>query len=212
MQEQIKYMKKNLIIKEVMPFPAINWWLDCIDVPVIYLDVHEIYKKEKPLNRYLLTASQGVQTMSIPLKGGRNQKKKVEDVMISYDMDWPLHHWKTLQSMYRKSPFFEFYERELEIFYDSRPNSLLEWNKRSIELMIQLLGLKAEVKEWRQDREFENEFVSEVELISFVKYHQVFEDRISFQPNCSILDLLFCEGNNSLHLLKHHASASQVSL
>jgi hypothetical protein len=36
-----------------------------------------------------------------------------------------------------------------------------------------------------------------------VKYFQVFEDRIGFQPNLSILDLLFCEGPNAIYLLKN---------
>lgn len=35
-----------------------------------------------------------------------------------------------------------------------------------------------------------------------VIYLQVFEERIGFQPNLSILDILFCEGPNAKHLLK----------
>lgn len=35
-----------------------------------------------------------------------------------------------------------------------------------------------------------------------VKYRQVFEERIGFLPNLSILDLLFCEGKNARVLLK----------
>jgi hypothetical protein len=34
-----------------------------------------------------------------------------------------------------------------------------------------------------------------------LKYHQVFEDRIGFIPNLSILDLLFCEGKRVAELL-----------
>jgi hypothetical protein len=34
-----------------------------------------------------------------------------------------------------------------------------------------------------------------------VKYHQVFEERVGFLPNLSILDLLFCEGKNAGRLL-----------
>jgi hypothetical protein len=34
-----------------------------------------------------------------------------------------------------------------------------------------------------------------------LKYHQVFEDRIGFIPNLSILDLLFCEGKRAAELL-----------
>ncbi|MFL5744953.1 MAG: WbqC family protein, partial [Niastella sp.] len=34
-----------------------------------------------------------------------------------------------------------------------------------------------------------------------VRYHQVFEERIGFIPNLSILDLLFCEGKNAQRIL-----------
>jgi hypothetical protein len=34
-----------------------------------------------------------------------------------------------------------------------------------------------------------------------IKYRQVFEERIGFLPNLSILDLLFCEGKNARSLL-----------
>ncbi len=34
-----------------------------------------------------------------------------------------------------------------------------------------------------------------------VRYTQVFEDRLGFVPNCSVLDLIFCEGKNAGQLL-----------
>ena len=40
------------------------------------------------------------------------------------------------------------------------------------------------------------------EITGTIQYTQVFEDRIGFQPNLSILDCLFCCGPNAKSLLK----------
>jgi hypothetical protein len=42
---------------------------------------------------------------------------------------------------------------------------------------------------------------SDPEEMESISYYQVFEDRSGFQPNCSILDLLFCEGMAARELL-----------
>jgi hypothetical protein len=39
-------------------------------------------------------------------------------------------------------------------------------------------------------------------LIAVKPYYQVFEDRTGFIPDCSILDLLFCEGMHAKEILK----------
>jgi hypothetical protein len=44
---------------------------------------------------------------------------------------------------------------------------------------------------------------------NFVKYNQVFEDRTAFQPNLSILDILFCEGPETNSILKRYAAGKQ---
>lgn len=39
-----------------------------------------------------------------------------------------------------------------------------------------------------------------------IKYHQVFEERNGFLPGMSVLDLLFCEGNRAVEILKNSSS------
>ena len=178
------------------PFPSIVWWQNAVQNKLIVINDDVFYNKSKPQNRYYLTGSQGIQLMSIPIKGGRNQRTKLKDILISYDSDWQSHHWKTIKTLYERSPFFEYFEAEISSLFNEKCVYLLDWNKKSIELVNQLAQLRLEIKYALALDNKEQE-----RIFNEVIYHQVFEDKTGFIANCSILDLLFCEGNNALQKL-----------
>ena len=186
-------LKKSKLIP---PFPSINWWQEALINKIIPIQEDTLYNKLNPQNRYYLTGAQGIQLMTIPIKGGRNQRTKIKDVMISYDFDWQSHHWKTIKTLYERSPFYEFFAPEIENLFNEKIEKLLDWNKKSIQLINQLANLNLEMTSNLTQN------IPEIEQkYNHVTYHQVFEDKLGFQPNCSILDLLFCEGNNTLQKL-----------
>ena len=182
--------------KLIPPFPALNWWQGALTNKIIYIQEDILYNKSNPQNRYYLTGAQGIQLMTIPIKGGRNQRTKIKDVLISYDFDWQSHHWKTIKTLYERSPFYEFFAPEIENLFNEKVEKLLDWNKKSIQVINQLaqLNLNMTSKLTQNIPEIEQKY-------NLVTYHQVFEDKLGFQPNCSILDLLFCEGNNTFQKL-----------
>ena len=47
--------------------------------------------------------------LSIP-KHTHNNRELFRDIKISYDSDWMALHLKSLQSAYRSSPYFEYFE------------------------------------------------------------------------------------------------------
>jgi len=189
-------------LTQVHPFPSIDWWQKTIRMQTIHLDGDSFYNKSQPQNRYYLTGSQGMQLMSIPIKGGRNQRSKIKDIMISYDVDWQSHHLKTLKTLYERAPFFEFYGPEIESLFQEKTTHLFEWNKKSIHLIMRLLKMNLEIGKDITDAN-EEIVKHQIYITKEVRYHQVFEGKINFQPNCSILDLLFCEGRNALILLNN---------
>lgn len=193
MNENIEIKKPNTI----PPFPALNWWQEALSNKNIFINEDIPYNKSNPQNRYYLTGAQGIQLLTIPIKRGRNQRTKIKDVLISYDFDWQSHHWKTIKTLYERSPFFEYFEAEIRVLFEDKIVYLLEWNKKSILLMNHLAQLNLEITTDLREKSDEN-----LPLKQAI-YHQVFEDKVGFQPNCSILDLLFCEGNNSLQKLTH---------
>lgn len=167
---------------------------------------YETYQKSGFRNRCTLLGANGPIDLSIPLVGGRTQKKLTRDVRIDYSTRWQDRHWKTIVSAYSKSPWFEFYRDGLDAMFRETPAYLFDWNlscfswvadKLSIATSVQLS--EAYIEEY--DREG---FVDERSLLKpgtissiaeeYPAYQQVFSDRFGFVPNLSILDRLFCAG------------------
>lgn len=183
-----------------LPFPPINWWKQGVREKVITLDISNIYQKKHPQNRYTLTGSQGKQLLSIPLSGGRNQKIKIEDVTISYAEDWQSHHWKTIQTLYQRSPFFEFYAADIEPLFKKKLDKLFDWNKQSITAIISILKLDLQLRVGSSEEGLFPQLWKNTENVDN-HYHQVFHEKTGFQANCSVLDLIFCEGNHAVDIL-----------
>lgn len=201
-------------LSAAVPFPAISWWHQALTHGEILLDASENFEKMTYRNRYYVTGSNGRMMLSIPIVGGRNMRIPMKDVRISYQENWQDKHWKTIVSCYKKSPYFEFYEAELFALYTRPINSLFEWNHKSIELMMRLLKLHLPIQikdiykryypsNIKDVRSLLKPFFGQSESLTscFRPYTQVFSDRLDFVADCSVLDLLCCEGSHARKLL-----------
>jgi hypothetical protein len=133
----------------------------------------------------------------------------VKDVRISYDFQWQRLHLMGLQTSYRSSAYFEYYEDDFNVFYEKKWTFLYDYNEEMLHLLLKLLKLKIDFK---YTDEFEKTYPDladfrdsihpkRISLDNFKPYFQVFEDRNGFLPNLSILDLLFSQGPQSLKYL-----------
>lgn len=165
------------------------------------------YQKQTYRNRMYIYGANGKLLLNIPIKhtGTKGSHQKYREVKIENDFNWQKQHWKSLQTAYRTSPFFEFYEDELSGLYQKKETFLLDFNYKCLQLTLDLLQLDLE---YRKTSKFETEVPSEENgrvLVNaktdknwnFEKYHQVFENKRGFLPNLCILDLLFNEGPNA---------------
>lgn len=170
------------------------------------IDKEEHFPKQTYRNRATIYSPNGSLDLIVPVVRGSNMHTKVKDVRISNDFQWQRLHWKSLESCYRKSAYFEYYEDELRRFYDQKFEFLFDYN---LEIMQWLLKqMKKEpisnfteeyVSELPQELDFRHQFPCKKEQHhSNVKpYFQVFDDRHGFKPNLSIADLLFNQGPQS---------------
>jgi len=149
-----------------------------------------------------------VVNLSVPLVKGRGQKTLVRDVRVSDRQPWAAQHWKTIVSCYSRSPWFDHYRDELEGLYRRRFDYLLDWDIACFDWSVRVLGLGIQVgltERWVREYSPEEAVDWRGELrpkdreegAGPVRYRQVFEERTGFNPNLSILDLLFCEGKNA---------------
>ena len=55
-------------------------------------------------------------------------------------------HWKSIESAYRSSPFFEFYEDDILPFYNEKFKFLFDFNIELQNVILYHLDIKAEFK------------------------------------------------------------------
>ena len=199
----------NLII-DSQYFPSIIYYKISYNLSNIIFEQCETYQKMSFRNRCQLAGAQGRVDLSVPLAGGRDQKTMMKEVRIVADRSWQVRHWRTIVSCYNRSPWFDFYRDGLEALFRQRADFLLDWNMRCFEWSLQVLGMARpvgltdrylagygpeEAVDWR------GKIMPGVEFET-PRYYQVFEERIGFIPNLSILDLLFCEGKEAIRYIR----------
>lgn len=127
--------------------------------------------------------------------------------------NWQKQHWRTLETAYRTSPFFEFYEDDLKPLFEQAKGSLFDFNLKTIKTIADCLGIEMPTEKTTSyeplpSNSTDVRFLAESKKklnIKMVEYSQVFEERHGFIGNLSILDLLFNEGTNALTHLKNQS-------
>lgn len=201
------------LLIESQYFPSVTLLKKSIEISNVDFSAYEPWRKMSFRNRCVVVGSNGPINLSIPVIEGREQKKAMNEVMIDNGQPWQSQHWKTITSCYKRSPWFEFFEPELDQLFRQRVELLHEWNRTCFEWVIGKLGVGIyvdyskcvqEEKEGNGVVDWRNKLTPKTLQTDFpdpVKYYQVFEDRIGFIPHVSILDLLFCEGKNARRIL-----------
>lgn len=203
-----------MLIIDIQYLPTINWFKNSIQYKYIKIEQCERWQKMSFRNRCTISGANGLIDLTIPIKGGRNSDVLIRDVKIDNMQKWQYKHWRNITLAYNRSPWFEFYKDEMEAFYKQEFELLWDWNMTLLEWIVKKLNLKLPLGFTESYQKIYDD-VGTVDLRNTIlprtlagfsdqcpRYHQVFETRFGFIPNLSIIDLLFCEGNNAASLLK----------
>jgi len=193
-------------------FPNIATFATLVQNDICW-EVEDNYQKQTYRNRCYIATDHGKHPLSIPIKhvGGNQGRQKYKDVKIENADYWQRQHWRTLQTAYRTSPFFEFYEDDIAPLFENKFDFLMDFNLKTIELVCDCLQIEMP-KTKSQSYELEPKNIHDSRFLVKCKnetqfnqegYVQVFEGRHDFVKNASVLDLLFNEGTNTLSYLKN---------
>jgi len=192
-------------------FPSISHFVAMSQSDGITFEIEDNFQKQTNRNRTYIYSPNGIQLLNIPVKHSKANHQSTKDIQVDADFDWQKQHYKSLETAYRSSPFFEFFDDDIRPFYEKKHKFLLDLNFDTLEIISKCMRVKF-------DYTTTTEYVPEVDstLIldyrsladgkkdpsSFEKYIQVFDDKHGFINNLSVLDLLFNEGKFALDYMK----------
>ena len=194
-------------------FPTILSYALMTSADKVRFEVMDYYDKQTYRSRMYIHSANGKQMLSVQVKHTHTDGKQLyKDVKISNDFDWQKQHWRSLETAYRTSPYFEFYEDDLYPLFHRKFDYLVDLNLASIEKINELLEIEfdydkttefVENYEGEKDYRYLKNAKKPPEIVKELpKYTQMFDDRNGFIPNLSILDLLFMEGPNAVMYLE----------
>jgi hypothetical protein len=189
--------------------PPVSFFSCLISAKKIIIEKHEHYVKQTYRNRALIYGANGIHPLIIPIHHEGLYRRPMHEIKISYDADWQKIHWRTLTSAYRNSPYFEYFEDELRIFYETKTETVFEFNLRLLEKIFSLLQLpfnpgftSSFEKVWPSEiQDARNLFDPSTRKKDMPEYHQVFSEKHGFIPDLSIVDLLFNKGMETKNYL-----------
>ena len=200
----------NIIIHPTY-FPNIAHFVAMVKAEYITFEVDDNFAKQTYRNRAYIYGANGKLALNIPVIHTQKNRQKYRDVKIFNDENWQTLHWKSLLSAYRTSPFFEYYEDELQPLFEFKTDYILDFNMTCFEVICDCLQLELNTsktetyqKTVKNKTDFRYLVIAKKEQPQpFETYTQVFSNKHGFIPNLSILDLLFNEGPNALNYLEY---------
>ena len=171
----------------------------------LYIENAEHFQKQSYRNRASIHSPNGKLDLIIPVTKGSKNHTMVKDVKISYDFNWQRVHIMSLQTSYRSSAYFEYYEDDLMPFYEKKWYYLFDYNEEFFNLILEFLKLNVSYnfsndyhREYSEALDFRTSIHPKQSFGRNLKtYFQVFDERNGFLPNLSIADLLFNQGPQS---------------
>jgi len=191
-------------------FPSIAQCIAMVQAKSVTFEVCDNYQKQTYRNRMNIYGAHGKMPLTVPVVYSQKNRQLYKDIIISNDENWQDIHWKSIQSAYSSSPFFEFYEHDLVHLFSEEATNLMDFNFKCFDAILECLQHELP---FDTSTEFEPNPSNRTDYRHLVDnrketdqplrpYVQVFDDKHGFIPNLSILDLIFNEGPNALLYLE----------
>lgn len=204
-------MNLKTVLIDLHYLPSLEYFCALQRFDAIALEKHEHYVKQSYRNRCYISTAQGVEMLVVPLTS-KHGKVLIKDIRIDHSKKWQNNHWRTIESAYRKAPYFEFYSDDLRTILYHNHDFLFDLNLELLSFCLKSIrfnpSLSVSVSYEKEPASPVFDLRSQIipkkpasgrDFYKPVSYHQVFGS--GFAENLSLIDLLFCEGPRATSLL-----------
>ena len=212
-------MSTSTLLVDLHYLPSLEYFVTLLPYDTIRLEIHCSFQKQTYHNRCYILASQGVQRLTIPIcKTGRAMP--YSEVHIDYSQRWHDIHWRALCTAYGNAPYFSYFSEFFHAAFEKKPILLYEFSLSLLRQCLQLLQIEKKIElsthyksksgeSAEHLRDMRGKILPARRLDSNnyqpVQYAQVFG--AAFNPNLSIVDLLFCKGPQAIAVLQQSMSS-----
>lgn len=177
----------------------------------LVVEGQETFPKQTLRNRTVIVTADGTMTLSVPVLRPQGNHTRTADIGVCYHEPWNRTHLRAIEAAYNASPYYMYYREELELLLTRRYERLVELNEAMLAFVWQKLKLPLNLKyteayvrpeETTADYRMRYDYKRPGAVVSLPHYTQVFADRLPFNGNVGILDLLFNLGPESRDYLE----------
>lgn len=198
------------VLLPVFYLPPVSWFSVFIrEDQEITLEQFENFPKQTYRNRANIYGANGKLSLIIPIR--HNGKRVMNEIEVSEVENWRKQHWKSIKNAYQSSPYFEYYEDQLEKIFECEEKRLLNFNLNALQILQNIL--KAEKAYHLNTKYMENSGGTDLrnffqaknqQKFGVEEYYQTFSDKLGFLEDLSVIDLLCNKGPESLTYLKNN--------
>lgn len=207
-------MNKAILIESHF-LPSLEYFCAILPFDEVILEKWEWFPKQTYRNRCYINTAHGVKILTVPLKE-RHGKMLTQDIRVEEGKQWRNAHWKTIESAYRKAPYFDFYADGLRDILFAGHQYLFDLNDDLLSFCLRHLRLNKNISASVAYEKGTSENIIDLRSVITDKrpfalrsfyhphpYYQVFGNE--FAPGLSSIDLLFSEGPGSIAKLRASA-------
>ena len=195
----------DTLLLNIAYFPPVSYVSQLYRYSMTFIEQFEHYGKQSYRNRCEILSANGKLPLTIPVKKNGQIKFLTKDAEIDYSTPWQKIHYKGIESAYKNSPFYDYYEEDFRLYFERKEKYLLDLNLNILHTLAGLLKIHTRI-ELTEDyipegtetyADLRNTIHPKIPVASFANfkpYPQTFNEKFPFIPNLSILDLLFNMG------------------
>ena len=200
----------NRLLIETQYLPSLEFFCAIAMADEIQIEGCEHFVKQSYRNHAFINTANGIEKLTVPLtsKGNRVPMKEVK---IDPSQNWRSTQWRTIESAYRKSPYYEHYADDLHKTLFGHHTFLVDLNMALLSLCLNWLLWQKKITVTQSYLANPNDVMDIRNVLlskkpygtrnfyTPVPYTQVFGN--TFVPNLSLVDLIFCRGPEAAGIL-----------